>query len=140
MSVPAGGPAAISDTSKLMALIEGLTASAASKASPTPDHVPAPAEGGPVPGPTGGPAARASASGTKGAPVTPALSKAEQVSTSVSDREMDVLIVAPHVRHFFTRDSDTERKREPCVVWFDACQQCRNIMVLRCACMMCCSC
>ena len=79
--VPPGAPAAMADTSKLLGLIEGLTAAApgagspaASTAAPAP-----PASAGRAGSAASGAAAGKAAAGGKGAAAVPVMSKVEQV-------------------------------------------------------------
>jgi hypothetical protein len=83
--VPPGAPAAMADTSKVLGLIEGLTATAPSAG--TPNTIPAPSA---VPAARAASAAsaaagatRVTAAGGKGAPAVPAMSKAEQVGAGL---------------------------------------------------------
>lgn len=93
--VPPGAPAAMADTSKLLELIEGLTATA-----PDTGALPAAPPAQPAAGAAAGrlssaasaaAPARASASGAKGAPAAPVMSKAEQVMCHGKCSETDPL-------------------------------------------------
>lgn len=85
VTVPPGAPASMADTSKLLVLIEALTAAAPSSKATAGAPTAAAAAGavtgraGSAGAPGGPAAARPSAAGGKGAPATPAMSKAEQV-------------------------------------------------------------
>lgn len=81
VAVPPGGPAALADTSKVLALIEGLMASAsASAASGGAAAIEAPiAAGGRLSSAASGSSRVSTSGGSKGSAVLPALSKPEQV-------------------------------------------------------------